>query len=113
MKILLVNKFFFMKGGAETVFFQEREMLEKSGATIIDFSMQHEKNIDSPYSDYFVSNVDYHDGKQSLFDSVKTAINFVHNSEACEKLKALIEKERPEIVHFHNIYRPRHVGCVS
>ncbi|NIY91789.1 glycosyltransferase family 4 protein [Vibrio diazotrophicus] len=104
MKILLVNKFFFMKGGAETVFFQEREMLARCGATIIDFSMQHEKNVDSAFSDYFVSNVDYHDGKKSLLGSVKTAINFIHNSEACEKLKALITKERPEIVHFHNIY---------
>ncbi len=104
MKILLVNKFFFMKGGAETVFFQEREMLERSGATIVDFSMQHEKNIASAYSDYFVSNIDYHNGKQSVMNSLKTAVNFIHNSEACDKLKALIIKERPEIVHFHNIY---------
>jgi len=66
MKILLVNKFFFMKGGAETVFFQEREMLARSGATIIDFSMQHEKNMEASFSDDVVSNVDYHDGKKSL-----------------------------------------------
>jgi len=25
MKVLLVNKFFFIKGGAETVYFQERD----------------------------------------------------------------------------------------
>lgn len=104
MKILLVNKFFFMKGGAETVFFQEREMLAHSGAQIIDFSMQHEKNIPSQYSEFFVSNVDYHSGKQSVMSRLTTAINFIHNNEACEKLKALINSEKPEIVHFHNIY---------
>ncbi|WP_165313822.1 glycosyltransferase family 4 protein [Vibrio ziniensis] len=104
MKILLVNKFFFMKGGAETVFFQERDMLKRAGATIVDFSMQHEKNMASAYSDFFVSNVDYHGGKTGPLGSLKTAINFIHNSEACEKLKSLITKERPEIVHFHNIY---------
>jgi hypothetical protein len=27
---------------------------------VIDFSMQHEKNIPSDYADYFISNVDYH-----------------------------------------------------
>jgi hypothetical protein len=31
MKILLVNKFFFIKGGAETVYFQERTMLKQAG----------------------------------------------------------------------------------
>jgi len=79
-------------------------MLEHSGAEIIDFSMQHEKNEPSDYSHYFVANVDYHDGKQGLITSVKTAINFIHNSEACAKLRALIVQEKPQIVHFHNIY---------
>ncbi|BBV47039.1 hypothetical protein STW0522CIT27_34790 [Citrobacter portucalensis] len=59
MKVLLVNKFFFIKGGAETVYFQERDMLKQAGVQVIDFSMQHENNFPSDYTDYFVSNVDY------------------------------------------------------
>ncbi len=55
MKILLVNKFFFMKGGAETVYFQERDMLLSEGVKIVEFSMQHEKNIESEYSEFFCS----------------------------------------------------------
>ena len=35
MKVLLVNKFF-IKGGAETVYFQERDMLKQAGV-VIDF----------------------------------------------------------------------------
>jgi len=42
MKVLLVNKFFFIKGGAETVYFQERDMLKQAGVQVIDFSMLHE-----------------------------------------------------------------------
>ncbi|AYN26512.1 MULTISPECIES: glycosyltransferase family 4 protein [Buttiauxella] len=103
MKILLVNKFFYIKGGAETVYFQEREMLKQAGVEVIDFSMQHEKNFPSDYADYFVSNVDYHKGS-NLLGGIKTAIEFIHNNEACKKMKALLEKERPDIVHFHNIY---------
>ncbi len=38
MKVLLVNKFFFIKGGAETVYFQERDMLKQAGVQVIDFS---------------------------------------------------------------------------
>jgi len=103
MKILLVNKFFFIKGGAETVYFQERTMLKQAGVQVIDFSMQHEKNIPSDYADYFISNVDYHQ-ESNLIGGLKTAVNFIHNSRACKKMQALLEKERPDIVHFHNIY---------
>lgn len=84
MKVLLVNKFFFIKGGAETVYFQERDMLKQAGVQVIDFSMQHEKNFPSDYADYFVSNVDYHK-ESNLLGGLKTAVNFIHNSQACKK----------------------------
>lgn len=103
MKVLLVNKFFFIKGGAETVYFQERNMLKEAGVEVIDFSMQHEKNFPSDYADYFVTNVDYHQ-EGGLLAGAKTAISFIHNREACKKMLALLQQTRPEIVHFHNIY---------
>ncbi|MGF1906868.1 glycosyltransferase family 4 protein [Aliivibrio salmonicida] len=103
MKVLLVNKFFFMKGGAETVYFQERDMLLSEGIDIIEFSMNHEKNLESNYSDFFVNNVDYYQ-EQTLKNKITTAVNFIHNSEACIKFKQLLEQEKPDLVHFHNIY---------
>ncbi|PQJ88251.1 glycosyltransferase family 4 protein [Aliivibrio sifiae] len=103
MKILLVNKFFFMKGGAETVYFQERDMLLSEGVDIIEFSMKHEKNLASKYTDFFVDNVDYYQ-EQTIKNKIETAVNFIHNSKACEKFKTLLEQEKPDLVHFHNIY---------
>ena len=103
MKILLVNKFFFMKGGAETVYFQERDMLLSEGVDIVEFSMKHEKNIESKYSDFFVDNVDYYQ-EQTIKNKIDTAVNFIHNRQACEKFNALLEQEKPDLVHFHNIY---------
>ena len=49
MKILFVNKFFFIKGGAETVFFQERDAMLQAGYQVVDFSMQHAENKPSPW----------------------------------------------------------------
>ncbi|MFB9144596.1 glycosyltransferase family 4 protein [Vibrio artabrorum] len=103
MKVLMVNKFFFLKGGAETVFFQEREMLIERGFSVIDFAMVHNDNVISDYSANFVDNVDYH-ANTGLLSALKTAVRFVHNTEACEKLSELIAAEQPDIVHFHNIY---------
>lgn len=103
MKILLVNKFFYKKGGAETVYFQEREMLRQEGFDIIEFSMQDEKNLASDYSNFFVSNIDYNKNS-SVIAKLRTAAKFIHNAEACDKFRLLLEKERPDIIHFHNIY---------
>lgn len=103
MKILLVNKFFFIKGGAETVFFQERERLKDAGVEIVDFSMNHSKNKISAYSDYFVKQVDY-ENKNSIKDKVNLAVKLIYNADACKKMQSLLHKEKPDIVHFHNIY---------
>lgn len=62
MKILLINKFFFQKGGAETIFFDNAKLLESKGHKVIFFSMEHHRNLRSEYEKYFVSNVDYESG---------------------------------------------------
>ncbi len=104
MKVLLVNKFFYPKGGAETVYLQERDMLLAEGIQVIEFAMQHEKNLPSDYQDFFVSNVDYHNENAGVLAKFKAAKDFIINREACDKFAALVEQEKPDIVHFHNIY---------
>ena len=105
MKVLFANKFFYPNGGSETVFFQERDYLLKQGISVIDFSMKHPDNLPSEYSDYFVSTVDYQaDKKNRVLGNLGTAINFIHNREAINALEVLIDKEKPDIAHLHNIY---------
>ncbi|MEA2542068.1 MAG: hypothetical protein QOH35_3434, partial [Acidobacteriaceae bacterium] len=62
MRVLVANKYLFDNGGAETVLFQERVFLTNTGTEIIDFAMQHERNIQSPYTSHFVSRQDYRSG---------------------------------------------------
>ncbi|GBC60919.1 glycosyltransferase family 1 protein [Desulfonema ishimotonii] len=109
MKILFANKFFFLNGGSERVFFQEREYLLKKGHEVVDFSMDHPDNLASPFSDYFVSNADYRKRQSGsrfrrFFGLCGAGVRFIRNREALEKLRALIEKEKPDIAHLHNIY---------
>lgn len=104
MKVLFINKFFFPKGGAETVLFQERDYLIKHGHKVMDFSMRHPDNLSSEYSKYFVSNVDYHEKKRTLWNKAKTTINLIHNREAIRNISRMLSRERPQIAHLHNIY---------
>ena len=100
MKILMVNKFHYIKGGSETYYFALKRMLEKEGHTVIDFSMQDEKNFHSDFSEYFVSNVDY-DKAPGIKNKIKIAANIVYSREAKEKFETLIQKEKPDLVHLH------------
>ena len=104
MKILQANKFFFINGGSETVMFQERDFLLKSGHQVIDFSMQDERNLSSDNQIYFVNNRSYKNVKSSQLAKFTGALSFIHSSEAVLNISHLIEETRPDIVHCHNIY---------
>jgi glycosyltransferase involved in cell wall biosynthesis len=103
MRILMANKFFFHKGGAEVVMFQERGYLLHSGQEVIEFSMQDERNFESSYESHFVSRKDYRTGK-SLSKKIRLALSFVHSREAVRKIAALIDEMRPDLMHCHNVY---------
>jgi glycosyltransferase involved in cell wall biosynthesis len=103
MKILLANKFFFLKGGSETSFFDTAEILRQRGHSVAFFSMDHPKNRPSDYSNYFVSNVDY-EGPSSLSQTLKASTRILYSWEARKQLANLLEAETPDIVHLHNIH---------
>lgn len=103
MKILIVNKFFFLNGGSETVFFQERDFLLQQGHDVIDFSMVDERNLSSPFSEFFVPNTNYN-SKGGVAEKFRQAATFIHSPSAVENIEKLILQEGPEIAHLHNIY---------
>jgi glycosyltransferase involved in cell wall biosynthesis len=104
MKVVMANKYFFGKGGAETVYFQERAFLRESGVDVIDFSMQDKRNEHSEYADDFVENRDYHARSSTPANRMVTALTLIHSPQAVRRIKALIQREKPDLLHCHNIY---------
>lgn len=103
MKVLMANKFFFLKGGAEKVFFMERNHLISRGMEVVDFAMASPRDRASGYADFFVGHVDF-DQPGGVRHQVKTAVSFIHSREATRKIEALLRREKPDIAHLHNIY---------
>lgn len=100
MKVLMINKFFYIKGGSETYYFALKQLLEKNGHEVIDFSMKDEKNYSSPYTEYFVDHVEYN-SENGIGDQVRMASRIIYSFEAKNKLEALIRKTKPDIAHLH------------
>ncbi|MFH1932099.1 MAG: glycosyltransferase family 4 protein [Pseudomonadota bacterium] len=103
LKVIKCNKFFFLNGGSERVFFQERKFLLNQGVDVVDFSMADPRNFPSHYSPFFISNIDYQ-GSVSIFSKIKQGAKFVHSKEAVKKIERIVREERPDIAHLHNIY---------
>ena len=99
MNIISINKFFWNKGGSEAVFFGEMELLESKGHKVVPFSMKDENNLESPYSKYFVNNIDY--ASSGSKGKLKAAMNIIYSYEARSKMKQLLKEFVPDIAHFH------------
>lgn len=97
MKILQINKFYFMKGGSERHLFELSGLLRANGHQVIPFSMKDEKNLKNDFENFFAEPVDL-----DKF-SIKNIIKYFYNRQAVRSLQKLISKEKPEIAHLHNI----------
>lgn len=100
MKIVQVNKFFYIKGGSERYFFDVSTALQKAGHEVIHFSMRHPQNKPSPYESYFIDEVDFSSTKGS---SVAKAAHYIWSTEAERKFAQLLADTQPDIIHVHNI----------
>ena len=104
MKILLVNKYHYVKGGSETYHFGLAKLLEEHGNEVIYFAMQDEKNYDCAQAKYFSKNVDFNKS-MSPFEKLTAGMHALYSFDAKKKIEQLIEAEKPDIVHINLVHR--------
>lgn len=99
MKVLLIDNFFYRRGGAEVVFLNTGELLKAYGHDVVYFCQQWEQNLPCKDSKYFPKGVDTK--SQGFADRLKGISNYFYNREAARKLEELLVKEKPDIAHIH------------
>lgn len=104
MKILLINKFHYNRGGSETYYFAQAEALKAKGHEVVFFAMEDEKNIPCEQSKYFVPNVDYNN-EGGVKSKIKAVSSFFYNKTAAERMEQLIKDEHPDIAHVGLLHR--------
>ncbi len=103
MNILLINKFYFEKGGAERYFFDLKKLLEDKGHNIIPFAMQHKNNLKTKYNKYFISEIKT-DPSWNIWQNLRTVFRIWWSFEARKKIKNLLAENKIDVVHINNIY---------
>lgn len=112
--VLLVNKFFHPRAGAETAFLHTRDLLHGRGHRVIDFAMQHPANLNSEQEQHFAPRREYEGdddrgGVRKAVDGVST----VYSWGARRSLARLLDEERPDVAHLHNVYHQLTLSIVD
>jgi glycosyltransferase involved in cell wall biosynthesis len=102
MRILVVNKFFWPKGGSERVMFDLIDGYRAAGHEVVPFAMRSERNVGSPHERHFVPEVDY--GRLSALGAVRAGLRAVWSGEARKRIVGLVREVRPHVAHLHNFH---------
>jgi len=102
-KLLSINNYYYYRGGAETVFLEQNRMLEAVGWQVAPFAMRHPKNLETPWSRYFVDEIEFGEA-YSFAQKVIRANKVIYSLEARSKIRRLIDDFQPDVAHAHNIY---------
>ena len=101
MKILMVNKFLYQKGGAETYTIKLGDILKNNGHEVEYFGLHNEKNTLFNSADSYVTDADF---TQGIKKNLSAPLRIIYNREARKKLRAVLLKFQPDVVHLNNIH---------
>ena len=100
MKILMVNKFLYPRGGSESYMLYLAEHLKKIGHEVEFFGMYDENNTVGNRTGLYTQNMDFHSNGPGRF---LYPFKIIYSFEAKKKIMQVIDDFKPDIVHMNNI----------
>lgn len=107
MRILLVNKFHYLRGGSEKYYFELGNLLKENSNEVAYFSMKDEKNISTGNKEYFVEPIDLNNG------SKLKALDIIYSKANYKKMCEAIDDFKPDIIHLNNFQRQLSASVVK
>ncbi len=101
MRVLQVNKFLKIVGGAETYMFTLSSLLQKNGIEVEYWGMADDHNIVEDSYNSFADNLDFKEAGSTL----KTAQNvssIIYSKKNQKNIAKVLDEFKPDIVHVHN-----------
>src|SRR3990172_6707059 len=101
MKIVVVNRNYFVTGGPEKYMFTVMENFQRH--EFIPFCCAFKQNRETPYSTYFVTppggegNIYFQEFRMSFFQKLAYATDSIYHRQARRNLDRLIKNERPDL----------------
>jgi glycosyltransferase involved in cell wall biosynthesis len=103
VRVLFLNNYNYLRGGAERVLFEEMRMLKEAGHEVAVFSRVYPQNEPSAYDRSFPPDMDTGNFSVSL-NALRTAKELIYSWTAKAGVREVILDFKPDVAHAHNIY---------
>lgn len=101
MRVLIVSKFFYPRGGAEIVAIGTKQLLEERGHQVRVFAMEYPENPVLPDSAGYAPEVSFGGG---LGNKLKAFRRTLGHGDVVRAARKVLDDFRPDVVHLHNVH---------
>ncbi|MBR5169549.1 MAG: glycosyltransferase [Muribaculaceae bacterium] len=100
-RVLLVNKFYYPRGGDCVVVLNTEALLRENGVEAQVFAMEYPQNLEAHYQDRFASRVTFSGSKGDQWRAMKRTLGM---GDVKERFEAVLDDFKPDVVHLHNVH---------
>ncbi|SEA99234.1 glycosyltransferase family 4 protein [Pedobacter hartonius] len=105
MNILVANWTWYPSGGDWTYVDNITTLYREKGHTVIPFSMKDDRNFPSPWSRFFIENIDYKKiDKKSISAGLQVVKKSIYSTEAKQNLERLLDEIKIDLAHINVIH---------
>ena len=102
MKVLIVNKFLYPRGGDCIHSLNLGEVVRHAGHDVRFYAMDYPQNIACEESRYFAEEISF--SAPGLQERIKAACRILWGSGVAESFNRILDEFRPDVVHLNNIH---------
>jgi glycosyltransferase involved in cell wall biosynthesis len=103
VRVLLINSFYYSRGGDCLHMLALEKSLKAAGHDVAIFAMHHPQNQPSPWQGYWAENAEY-GGRLGMAASAKAAVRSSYSKDVAHRLLELISDFRPDVAHLHSVH---------
>ena len=100
-RVLLVNKFYYPRGGDCVVVLNTEALLRENGVDAQVFAMEYPENLPTRYQQQFASEVSFGGGLGNQWRALKRTLGM---GDVIARFEAVLDDFKPDVVHLHNIH---------
>ncbi len=100
-RVLLVNKFYYPRGGDCVVVLNTETLLRENGVEAQVFAMEYPQNLQAHYQDRFASRVNFDGGVGNKWRALQRTLGL---GDVRERFESVLDDFKPDVVHLHNIH---------
>ena len=100
-RVLLVNKFYYPRGGDCVVVLNTEALLRENGVEAEVFAMEYPENLPARYQEQFASCVNFSGSKGEQWRAMQRALG---KGDVRDRFERVLDNFKPDVVHLHNIH---------